>query len=70
MKRLSAVSDGLITEQPDQERHLKMESIGCLQDDLAPRAVEHVGGHLFTAVRGQTVKEDRIGPGVRQQARG
>ncbi len=44
-----------------------MKPVGRLGNDLAARAVEHVRGHLFAAVRGQAVEKDRIGLGVRQQ---
>src|SRR5438445_482524 len=31
----------VLAQEPDQERHLEMEPVGGLEDDLAVRSVEH-----------------------------
>ena len=57
-------------QEPDQKCHLKMKPVGCLGNDLAARAVEHVRGHLFAAMGGKAVEEDRIGLGAAPSSRG
>ena len=63
--RQQAASGGLwLDQEPDQKCHLEMEPVGCLVNDLAARAVEDLGGHLFAAMGGKAVKKDRVGAGV------
>ena len=48
-------------QQVLHQRLLHVQPVFCLVPDDRLRPLEHVLGHLFAAVRGQTVHEERIG---------
>jgi hypothetical protein len=51
----------LLTQQPHQQRLLRVQAVLRLVPDHALRAVDDLGIHLVAAVGGQAVDEDRVG---------
>ena len=56
-------------EAPGEDALLRVQAVLGLVEDHRLRTVDDLGGHLLAAMRGQAVHEDRVGLGLRHQAR-